>query len=66
MLINEKSLMLKDGDQEVVAKHALEVKFDDFFIGWIRGKSTYPGGRRRFAADPTNEKSANLAPNGVL
>jgi hypothetical protein len=51
---------------EVIAELALEAKFDDFFIGLIRRKSTYPGGRRRFAADQTNEKSADLAPNGVL
>jgi hypothetical protein len=52
--------------KEVVAKFALVVKFDDFFIGLIHRKSTYPEGRRRFAVDQTNEKSADLAPNGVL
>jgi hypothetical protein len=55
---------------EVIAKLALETKFDDFFIGLIGRKSTIPQtcfqGRRRFAADQTNEKSADLVPIGVL
>jgi hypothetical protein len=49
--------------EEVIAKLALEVKFDDFFIGLIRRKSIIPWGRRRFATDRANEKSADLAPN---
>jgi hypothetical protein len=48
---------------EGIAKLALEAKFDDFLIGLIGCKSTIPWGRRRFAADQTNQKSADLAPN---
>jgi hypothetical protein len=51
---------------EVIAKLALETKFDDFFIGLIGRKSTIPWRRRRFAADQINQKSADLVPNGVL
>jgi hypothetical protein len=46
---------------EVIAKLALQAKCDDFFIGLIGSKSTIPWWRRRFAADQTNEKSADLA-----
>jgi hypothetical protein len=48
---------------EVVAKLALEAKFDDFLIGLIGRKSIIPWGRRRFAAGQTNQKSADLVPN---
>jgi hypothetical protein len=51
---------------EPVAKLASRAKFSDFFVGSIICKVTYPFGHRHFANDRTNEKSANLAPNGVL
>jgi endonuclease/exonuclease/phosphatase family metal-dependent hydrolase len=49
----------------LLSKFAFEAKFDDFFIGSIHRESTYPEGRRRFAVDRTNEKSADFARNGV-
>ena len=45
--------------QEGVAKLALEAKFDDFGIGLVSCKSTYPVGHRRFARNP------NPAPKGA-
>jgi hypothetical protein len=49
--------------KEVVAKLALEAKFDGFLIGLIRRKSIIPWRCRRFAKDQTNQKNADLAPN---
>ena len=37
---------------EGVAKLALEAKFDDFGIGSVSRKSTYPIGHRQFARNP--------------
>ena len=39
-------------EEEGIAKLALRAKFDDFFVGSVSRKATYPVGHRRFARNP--------------
>ena len=47
---------------EGVAMLALEAKFDDFGIGLVSCKSTYPVGHRRFARNPDPTPKGQIWP----
>jgi hypothetical protein len=47
---------------EGVAKFALEAKFDDFGVGLVSHKSTYPIGHRRFAINPNPTAKGGIWP----
>ena len=51
---------LKNRNQEVLAKIAARLKFDDFFVGSVFRKVTYPIGHRRFAKNPNPTKKARI------
>ena len=46
--------------KEGVAKLALEAKFDDFDVGSVFRKSTYPIGHRRFTRNPNPASKAQI------
>jgi hypothetical protein len=51
-VLKTKKIVLKIEEprpEEVIAKFALRVKFDNFFAGSIYRKGTYPFGHSRFA-----------------